>query len=241
MIIEVVCYNLQSVLTASKHADRIELCSNPAAGGVSPSFALLELAKKNSHVPVFAMVRPREGDFIYDENELEIIHREIEMFKSAGADGIVCGILKDDGSVNTDAMTEIVNFASPLPVTFHRAFDLTPDPFEALEKIIESGCKRILTSGQKPSVSQGVSLVKDLIQRASGRIIIMPGAGITPENVNEITRVTRCNEIHLSAKKFLTRKNNANIEFRLGAAADLIQVTDEEALAQIRKSVNETG
>jgi copper homeostasis protein len=241
VIVEVVCYNIQSVRIASRYADRIELCSNPTAGGVSPSLAFLELSKKKSAVPIFTMIRAREGNFVYDDDEIKIMHREIGLFKEAGADGIVCGILKKDGDINTEAMKEIVDLANPLPVTFHRAFDMAADPFDALEKIIQSGCKRILTSGQKASAFEGKELIAELIKRAYGRIIIMPGAGIHNKNIMEIINKTSCDEIHLSAKKFITPENNANIEIRLGTGADdPIQITDEQVLAQIRNSLNET-
>jgi copper homeostasis protein len=236
MKVEVVVYNYESALIAEKcGANRVELCANEGAGGTSPSLALLQKIKENSNIEVFVMVRPREGDFTYSANEIDLILREIELFKQAGADGIVCAALKSDAQIDVPIVKKMVAAASPLPFTFHRAFDHVKDPFAALEQLIDCGCARILTSGQEPSVFEGQVLVKQLIQKANGRIGILPGAGVNSQNVKAIVDFTGCNEIHLSAKKMMHRQVDLNSKIQLGSANDSnsYQITDEIELMRV--------
>jgi len=236
MKVEVVVYNYESALIAEKcGANRVELCANEGAGGTSPSLALLQKIKENSNIEVFVMVRPRDGDFTYSANEIELILREIELFKQAGADGIVCAALTSDAQIDVPIVKKLVAAASPLPFTFHRAFDHVKDPFAALEQLIDCGCARILTSGQEPSVFEGQVLVKQLIQKANGRIGILPGAGVNSQNVKTIVDFTGCNEIHLSAKKMMHRQVDLNSKIQLGSANDsnFYQMTDEIELKRV--------
>jgi len=236
MKVEVVIYNYESALIAEKcGANRVELCANEGVGGTSPSLALLQKIKENSKIDVFVMVRPREGDFTYSANEIELILREIELFKQAGADGIVCAALTSDAQIDVSVVKQMVAAASPLPFTFHRAFDHVKDPFDALEQLIDCGCARILTSGQEPSVFEGKALVKQLIEKANGRIGILPGAGVNSSNVKEIVDFTGCSEIHLSAKKMIQRQVALNYKIQLGSSNDTnaYQMTDEIELKRV--------
>ncbi len=180
--IEVVASSVKSCVNAERGgATRIELCSALATAGVTPSTGLLLAVKKHISLPVYVMIRPREGDFHYDKEEMEVFKYEIENLQKAGADGFVFGILNEDETVNTPLMREMVNFCKPFPVTFHRAIDCTPDIFQALEAIIDSGCERILTSGGKASGPEGVATIIQLAEKAENRIKIMPGGGIRPD------------------------------------------------------------
>lgn len=240
MNVEVVTYNLESVRIAeSCGATRVELCSNEAAGGTSPSLSLLELVKEECTIPVFVMVRPREGDFTYTIDEVKQMIKEIEAFKKAGADGIVGAALTKEGKVSTSILKRLVEAASPLPFTFHRAFDHVIDPLEAMEEIIGCGCHRILTSGQKPTALEGEQLISLLIEKAYGRIIILPGAGINPDNVLPLISVTGCVEIHLSAKKIIQRSAVLNNAINLGNQLDAnaYQITDEQMLISLLEKV----
>jgi copper homeostasis protein len=236
MKVEVVVYNYESAVIAEKcGATRVELCANEGAGGTSPSIALLEKIKSSLSIPVFVMVRPREGDFTYSELEMELILREISLFKQAGADGIVCAALTSDAQIDVPVVKQMVAAASPLPFTFHRAFDHVKDPFVALEQLVDCGCARILTSGQEPSVFEGKDLVKQLIETANGRIGILPGAGVNSKNIKEIVDFTGCSEIHLSAKKMMQRQVALNSKIQLGSSNDSnsYQITDEIELKRV--------
>lgn len=236
MKVEVVVYNYESALIAENcGANRVELCANEGAGGTSPSLALLKKIKENISIQVYVMVRPREGDFTYSAVEIELILKEIELFKQAGADGIVCAAISSDAQIDVPVVKQMVAAASPLPFTFHRAFDHVKDPFNALEQLIVCGCARILTSGQEPSVFEGKDLVKQLIEKANGRIGILPGAGVNSKNVKEILDCTGCNEIHLSAKKMMQRTVVLNSKIQLGSSNDTnaYQMTDEIELKRV--------
>lgn len=182
-------------------ADRIELCDNIRIGGVTPDDASIvdtvALGK-----PVNVLVRPRGGNFVFSDSEEAEMARSIERCRSLGASGVVIGALKEDGSIDVPMMGRLIAAARgngserPLSVTFHRAFDECAEPFAALEEIIGLGCDRLLTSGQQPSAYEGGALIAALVEKAAGRIIIMPGAGIKPENLDEIERITGAKEFH---------------------------------------------
>lgn len=189
------------VLEAAKGgAGRVELCENLEVGGVTPSRNLLESVVRSSPVPVNVLVRPRGGDFVYSEAEEKSMADDIAMCKELGASGVVIGALRPDGSVDVEMMRRLVDAARPLSVTFHRAFDCCRDPFEALEEIIGFGCERILTSGQKESAYDGRDLLAELVERAAGRIIIMPGGGVRTYNIGEIEAVTKAAEFHSTSR-----------------------------------------
>ena len=181
MTIEVCAYSLQSCLTAQvAGARRIELCGGLAEGGTTPSAGLIQLARQHLSVSLYVMIRPRGGDFLYTDAELSVMASDIATAKKMGADGIVLGVLRSDGTVDEDRTTQLVELAHPLPVTFHRAFDMTRNPLEALEAVIRTGAVRILTSGQQPTAEAGLPVLRQLVKQAAGRIEIMAGAGVNP-------------------------------------------------------------
>jgi copper homeostasis protein len=201
--IEVVVYNIESALKAQEGgADRIELCDNPGEGGTTPSFATIEAVRQNASMDVYVMIRPRGGDFLYSNYEFHSMKRDILQCQKLSVDGIVFGILNPDGTIDKKRCKELIDKARPLKVTCHRAFDMTRDPFEALEDCIEVGFDRILTAGQQAKASQGAELIGQLIDKANGRIAIMPGSGVNEETVEEIIKKSGAMEIHFSATAF---------------------------------------
>lgn len=200
MICELVVYNIESALKAQEGgADRIELCDNPADGGTTPSLGTVEVVRPNVSLDVYVMIRPRGGDFCYSSYEFHTMKRDIFHFQKAGVDGFVFGILNPDGTLDKKRCKELIDKAKPLRCTCHRAFDMTRDPFEALEDCIEVGFERILTAGQRPKAGEGVDLIRQLIEKAGDRIKIMPGSGVNEQTVKEIVSKTGAREIHFSA------------------------------------------
>jgi len=197
-------------------ADRIELCANLAEGGTTPSYATIKRCREAFDVSIYPIIRPRGGDFLYTKDEFAIMKRDVELCKELGCDGIVIGLLNMDGSIDRTRTSQLVETAYPLGVTFHRAFDRCKDANEALEQLIEIGVERILTSGQKPSVVDGVDLVAELNKRSDGRIIIMPGSGVRKENIKMLAEKTGCTEFHSS----LRGKRKSDMQFIHPAFAD---------------------
>jgi copper homeostasis protein len=181
-------------------ADRIELCANLAEGGTTPSYGHIKRCREAFDVLLFPIIRPRGGDFLYTKDEYEIMLQDVKLCKQFGCDGIVIGILNMDGSIDIARTSELIELAYPMEVTFHRAFDRCKDPFEAMEELIGIGCQRILTSGQKPTVSEGIDLIAELNKKADDRIIIMPGSGLRKENIKLIAEKTGCTEFHSSLR-----------------------------------------
>jgi len=207
--LEIIGFNIESCITAQQTgAHRIELCDNSSEGGTTPSYGFIKAVRENLSIELYVMIRPRGGDFLYHDDEFAIMKADIEMCKKLGCDGVVIGLLKKDGSIDKKRCKELVVLAYPLGVTFHRAFDRTKDPFEALEDIIELGCERILTSGQQPKAIDGVQIIKELILRAEDRIIIMPGSGVNAENIISIAESTGAKEFHSSASIYTESKMN---------------------------------
>lgn len=203
MTVEVVVYNIESALKAQEGgADRIELCDNPGEGGTTPSYATIEAVRQNVSMDVYVMIRPRGGDFLYSNYEFHFMKRDISQCQKLSVDGIVFGMLNSDGTIDKKRCKELIDKARPLKVTCHRAFDMTRDPFEALEDCIEVGFDRILTAGQQAKASQGAELISQLIEKANGRITIMPGSGVNEETVEDIIQKSSAKEIHFSATAF---------------------------------------
>jgi copper homeostasis protein len=201
VIVEVIAFTLQSCLLIEKAgAHRIELCDNPAEGGTTPSYGMIKTAREKVAIDVFPIIRPRGGDFLYTDEEFSIMQRDIALCKELGCNGVVVGLLLPDGSVDTVRTKKLVELAYPLEVTFHRAFDRVRDAAEALEAVIDCGCTRILTSGQRPTVNEGVENIAAMAQQADGRITIMPGSGVRAANAAEIVAKTGAVEIHTSAR-----------------------------------------
>jgi len=196
-LLEISVESLASAIAAERGgAHRIELCSALSVGGVTPNAELMRSARAAVKVPIFAMIRPRGGNFFYSGSELAQMRRDIELAKYCKMDGVVLGILHADNTVDIEDTGELVKTASPLPVTFHRAFDETPDLHEALEAVIQTGATRILTSGGKPTAAEGTAVLADLVAAAADRIIILPGGGINTSNFPAIVRATRAPEFH---------------------------------------------
>lgn len=200
--LEICCYNLNSVLIAAEAgADRIELCADPASGGTTPGIGLIKSARKKIGIELYPIIRIRGGDFLFSEEEFEVMLHEVTACKSAGCDGVVFGMLLQDGRIDKTHSSKLIEKAYPMGVCFHRAFDWSVNPFEALEEIIEIGCERILTSGQQPKAIMGTHLIKDLITQAADRIQIMPGSGIRAENIADLKKETGATQFHSSASK----------------------------------------
>ncbi len=212
--VEIVVYNIESAMNAQKGgADRIELCDNPAEGGTTPSFGVMEIVRQAVSMDVYAMIRPRGGDFVYSSYEYHAMKRDIEMCKRASLDGVVFGILKPDGTLDKERCKKLIDAARPMKVTCHRAFDITRDPFATLEACIEAGFDRVLTSGQQTLAWDGKVLIKELVKHAQGRIQIMAGSGVTNANILELIKETGVKEIHFSAKEFQPSVHESRISF----------------------------
>ena len=200
MIYEICVDSVAGVRAAkAAGAHRVELCANLLEGGTTPSRGMVKNARTVAGIGLQVIIRPRGGDFLYDEDEFAIMEADIDTAKAEGADGVVIGLLTAAGDIDVPRTRALLARARPLSVTFHRAFDMARDPFAALEALAELGVDRILTSGQEASVLEGLPLITELIRRAGDRIIIMPGAGITPRNAGRIIAEARPKEIHFAA------------------------------------------
>lgn len=209
--LEVIAFCIEAChVAASAGADRIELCDNPGEGGTTPSAGMIRMAVASTPIPVFPIIRPRGGDFLYSDAEFDIMLEDVLVCREAGCRGVVLGLLNEDGSVDVDRTARLVERAHPMEVTFHRAFDRVADPIASLEDVIRAGCRRILTSGCRPTAEQGLSLIRELNLRAQGRISIMPGSGIRSSNIGRIVGETGVFEVHSSA----SRQSMSRMAFR---------------------------
>lgn len=200
-ILEVCAGSVQSVVSARDGgAARVELCSALEIGGITPSAGLIARSREVEGIKLNVLIRPRGGDFLYNENEVATMEHDIIESRKLGADGIVIGALTADGDVDMKVCKRLIELAEGMSVTFHRAFDMCRDPYKALEDVIGLGCHRILTSGQAATALAGVSLIKQLVEQADGRIIIMPGCGVGVANAATILNETGATEIHASAR-----------------------------------------
>lgn len=240
MIIEACVNSAESAVEAMKGgADRVELCENLHDGGTTPSYGTIQIARKNLDIALFVMIRPRGGDFLYSGDEFEIMKEDILHARESGVDGVVFGILNPDGSIDKERMSELVQLARPMDITCHRAFDMTSDPFKAMEDLISLGVDRILTSGQKSTALEGSALIHQLIRKSFGRIIIMPGCGIKEFNINEVVEQTGADEIHVHLEKkaksrMLFHQNTVYMGNTEQSEYEYV-VTDFERIAKIRK------
>jgi copper homeostasis protein len=200
--LEVIAFDILSCqLAADNGADRIELCANPHEGGTTPSYGMMKAARKSTQIQIFPIIRPRGGDFLYSDAEFEVMKDDIKAAQDIGCEGIVIGILNEDGIVDMERNQELVELANGLDVTFHRAFDRVKDPISSLEQIIAIGCKRILSSGLCPTATEGRSMLKTLVIKADGRIKIMPGSGVRADNIVQLAKDTGSTSFHSSARK----------------------------------------
>ena len=219
-------------------ADRIELCANLAEGGTTPSYGTIKQCREAFSVSLFPIIRPRGGDFLYTKDEFEIMLQDVKLCKQLGCDGIVIGLLNADGTIDTKRTSILIEAAYPLGITFHRAFDRCKDPFAALEQLIEIGCQRILTSGQQPSVVDGVELVAELNKIANERIIIMPGSGVRKENIKMLAEKTGCTEFHSSLRgKEVSKMEFIHPAFKDSAESYSNNAIDAGEVKELRKSL----
>lgn len=199
MIIELCAESVDSALIGERGgACRIELCADLAEGGITPSAGQIVEARRRLGIRLYPIIRPRGGDFCYGAAEFDVMRRDVRFCGEAGCDGVVIGMLHPDGTVDRPRCAELISIAREfgMGVTFHRAFDVAADPDTALEEVIALGCERILTSGGQPTAFEGTEMIRRLVDRAAGRITIMPGAGVTPENATRIIARTGCTELH---------------------------------------------
>jgi len=230
-------------------ASRIELCDNLLEGGTTPSYGTIALAREKVKIDLYPIIRPRGGDFLYSDIEFETMKRDVALCKQLGCNGVVIGILTAEGKVDKARCKELVDLAWPMGVTFHRAFDMTDNPFEALEDIISIGCERILTSGCRNTAMEGAELLKELVIRADDRIAIMAGSGVRSTNIATLVKTTGVTEFHTSAKAYNDSKmvyRNPNVsmggipgvpEYGISESQEnevrLIREIAEKALAEI--------
>jgi copper homeostasis protein len=201
-VLEICVDSLESAMAAEAGgAKRIELCNSLTEGGLTPSLGLLRAVRSNLKIGIHVMIRPRAGDFLYSEGELNVMRHDIQIAAQNGADGVALGLLTADGDVDVERTRALIDLANPLEVTFHRAIDLARDMDEALEDVILAGADRILTSGAEPTAMQGRFRIGNMVQAAKGRIAIMAGGGVRAENVEEIARATRAKDFHAALRR----------------------------------------
>lgn len=237
--IEIAVTDYRSAAAAEKGgADRIELCSALSEGGLTPSYGLIKKCRNDIEIPVFPIIRPRAGDFLYTQEEFEIMQNDVLFCKESGCQGIVTGFLLPDGIIDKERTRIITETAYPMQVTFHRAFDRCRDPFTALEDIINAGCHRILTSAQKLRAIEGTGLIKQLIEAAKNRISIMPGSGVRKENIKELAEKTGATEFHSSLKGFTkSHMNFIHPTFKNLEEEYTITGVDPEEVRALRKAL----
>jgi len=185
-----------AALAAAAGADRVELCAELALGGVTPSTGAVAVARASVELPLMVLVRPRAGHFCYGPVEVATMAADIEVLKASGVEGVVLGALTEQGDVDVEVMTRLIDVARPLSVTFHRAFDQTRDPHEALAALAALGVERVLTSGQAPSALEGLTLLKQLVAAAGDGLSVMPGGGVRADSAATIVSATGCRELH---------------------------------------------
>ena len=219
-------------------ADRVELCSGLAEGGLTPSAAIMRYSCER--IPTNVLIRPRGGDFVYTPDELAVMASDIDDAVKAGAKGVVIGVLTPEGKVDTKACRRLLAHARGLSNTFHRAFDLAADPFEALEDIIALGFSRVLTSGQASSALEGAELLAELHRKAAGRILIMAGAGVNPDNAAEVLSRSEADELHASARSAVASAMTATRGVAMGSADDPSAsrlATDASIVAELKQCI----
>jgi copper homeostasis protein len=239
-IIEIATTDFITTKTAVEGgADRIELCAALTEGGTTPSAGMIKQCRQAFDVQLFPIIRPRGGDFLYTEDEFEIMLHDVKLCRDLGCDGIVTGLLKKDGSIDKKRTEKLVQAAYPMEVSFHRAFDRCKDPLEAMEQLISIGCQRILTSGQQPTAPQGIDLIAELVKAAADRIIIMPGSGVRKENLKELALKTGATEFHSSLRgRSKTKMEFLHPAFAASEESYSNPSVDPEEVKALRKALN---
>jgi copper homeostasis protein len=231
-IFEVCAFNIQSAIIAERAgAARVELCDNPVEGGTTPSYGTIIETREKITIDLYPIIRPRSGNYFYDEEEYAIMKRDILICRDVGCDGISVGAQKINGDIDTDMLKRIVEWAGTMGVTCNRAFDCAPEPFKALEDIISCGCERILTSGLRSAAPDAGELLGKLVKAASNRIIIMPGAGIKSTNIKKLVQESNATEYHGSARKVAA--NPVNFINKEVSDYGNVYITDEQEVRDI--------
>ena len=234
MILEICANSYQSALNAQNAgANRIELCSELSVGGITPSYSLLQKVAEKITIPVHVLVRPRSGNFCYSKDEFEQIKKDIKICKDFGFQGIVCGVLHSDNTIDIERTKELVELSKPLSFTFHRAFDCLTNPKKEILNLIDLGVNRVLTSGQKEKAIDGIELLKQLKEITENKIIILPGSGINSENVTYFKKAG-FQEIHTSASKKVENQNNVFFDKTIQTISDVTII--QEILKNIRNA-----
>jgi copper homeostasis protein len=230
--LEVCAFGIQSCLLAEKAgAVRVELCDNPIEGGTTPSYGTIKKVREKISIDLFPIIRPRSMNYFYDDDEWSIIVEDILMCRQLGCNGVSVGVQKRNGEIDADKMKQLVELAYPLKVTCNRAFDAVPDPFAALEILIDAGCERVLTSGLAATAPEGIAVLKKLVEQAGKNISIMPGAGMRSENIAALIDGTGAWEYHTSARKVV--QNPMTYANPLVSDAGNFYVADEQELDRI--------
>jgi copper homeostasis protein len=223
IVLEIAAFSIEAAIRAlAAGADRIEFCENPMEGGTTPSYGSLLLLSQLTKQPVFPIIRPRGGDFLYTDKEFQVMQNDLMACKQLGFKGAVIGLLKADGSIDTKRTAALVQAAGNMEISFHRAFDRCKDPHKGLEELIEVGCKRVLTSGQVPNVGNAIPMVQQLVEQANDRIIILPGSGVRAANIASIVKATGAIEMHSSARKAVS----SSMEFNQPSMQENMQYFD---------------
>ena len=244
MQLEVCVDSVVSALDAERGgADRVELCDNLFEGGTTPSAGCIEITRKHLSIGLQVIIRPRGGDFLYDDYEFAVMKRDIQLAKEIGADGIVLGLLTPQGDIDRDRTAQLIALARPLNVTFHRAFDMVADPLRALDDLIALGVDRVLTSGQRATAWEGVGLICELVAYAEGRIGIMPGGGINEDNLAALVRETGVRECHVSGRTTVaSAMKHQNHRAFMGGSLRLPeyerQVTDAQRIQAFKRQIS---
>jgi copper homeostasis protein len=243
IFLEICCGSIDDAIQAQAGgAQRVELCSALFLGGLTPSLGTLQYARQQLTIPIMAMVRPRGGGFCYTAAEFATMERDAEALLSNGADGIVFGILTENGEIDPERTRRLREIAGNKQTVFHRAFDVTPDPFRALDQLVDLGITRILTSGQQDTVPEGADLIHRLIEYAGDRIEVLPGGGIKPFNLEDVVSRTGCRQVHLTAfKSMVDRSTQQNPAVTFGGALypteDRFLMTDAKLVKEIAKKL----
>lgn len=221
-VLEICANSYTSALAAQNGgAKRVELCDNLAEGGTTPSYAQIALSRRNLNIEIWPIIRPRGGDFLYSDLEFELMKEDIKICKSLNCDGVVTGLLNQDGSIDKKRTLELIELAKPMPIAFHRAFDMSNNKEKALEDLVELGIVRVLSSGGASSAILGASTLAQLIKQANGRIEIMPGSGVNENNIVELMTKTGAHSFHGTLKDFVSSKMEyQNTQSKMGINDD---------------------
>jgi copper homeostasis protein len=244
VLVEACVDSVESALAAEQGgAGRVELCDDLVEGGTTPSAGTIAECRRRLSIPVYVMIRPRGGDFLYSDIELDVMHRDIVLARQLGADGVVLGLLLKNGTVDAVRTAALVRAARPLDVTFHRAIDVARDPDDALEALVVAGVDRVLTSGQAPTAPQGARVIARLVQRSAGRIVVLAGGGIDERNVRGLVQRTGVQEVHVrgtSRVKSGMKHRSARVAFRARQKPDdyVREVTDAARIRRITRRLS---